>query len=234
MSHSYLRKQSDFLKITGAPFTYWASKSIFDAFAERNVGSYFIVRNGISTGDNNRYLRLWFEISNQSAAWVPCNKGGEFRKWYGNNEYVVFWENNGYQIKNALDEKGRIKARLGGVEHSFQRGVEMSRITSGSIGFRYCPGGFVYESSTNDIFEEAKSPNLYYLLGFLNTKVADEIIGLINPTINVMPEDVRKVPLLMSDEKQKVIDLASANISLSKQDWDSFETSWEFTKHPLV
>lgn len=227
----------NFSVIPGQPVAYWVSGNMLNAFTGDKVSKYYVVRNGISTGDNNRYLRLWFELDSTNDYWKPCNKGGSFRKWYGNNEYYVYWKNDGYSIKNSLDEKGRIKARLGGVEYSFSKGVEMSRITSGALSFRYSEGGFIYESTTNDIYQQSQAMDLFTILGYCNTKIVSFMLNLMNPTINIMPEDIRKLPLIPVKNdalKDRVISLVKESISVSKSDWDSFETSWDFKEHPFV
>ena len=230
----YFEQYSDnFAKIPGSPVAYWVSESVFDAFTKEHLADHYIIRNGISTGNNEKYLRTWAEVSAVKEYWKPCNKGGPFRKWYGNNEYYVYWKDDGASIRTALDDKGRIKARLGGIEFSFNRGIEMSRITSGELGFRISEGGFVYESSTNDIYEAGNAWTLDWLLAYCNTKVVSCFLNLMNPTINIMPEDLRKLPCPRLDT-ERVEEIAQSNIETSKEDWDSFETSWDFKKHPLV
>jgi hypothetical protein len=229
----YEINSSNFLKIPGSPIAFWAGINTFSAYDGKKIVDYYTVRNGISTGDNNRYLRLWHEIDYSRDYWKPCNKGGAFRKWYGNNEYFVFWENDGHSIRTSLDEKGRIKARLGGIEYSFQEGIEMSRITSGSLGFRFSFPGFVYESSTNDIYQISQSKDLYTALGYFNSVVVSHFLSLMNPTINIMPEDLRGLPCF-EVTNDVVTNLVQDNIEYSKQDWNSFETSWDFKTHPLV
>ena len=228
-------EQKNFEKIPGCPIGYWVGENILKAFAEKNISHYYIVRNGISTGDNVKYLRLWFEVSNLNNNWKPCNKGGQFRRWYGNNQYKVFWENNGYLIRTSLDDKGRIKARLGGIEYSFKEGIEMSRIVCGKSAFRYSPIGAIYESSTNDIYSKKDSPNLEYTLGYFNTNIVQDLINLTNPTINVMPDDIRELPFIYDQNKAPyVVKLVSDNIATSKQDWDAHETSWDFQCNELL
>ena len=230
----YVAEQDNFSKIPGSPVAYWANSNVFDAYLGSKVSKYYVVRNGISTGDNNKYLRLWHEIDREKTYWKPCNKGGPFRKWYGNNEYVVYWKNNGEEIRTSIDEKGRIKARLGGIEYSFTAGIEMSRITSGQLAFRMSPCGFVYESSTNDIYENGNG-KLPYALGYFNSNVASQFLTLMNPTINIMPEDLRKLPFLVSEAKYTYVEsCVEQNVSFCQSDWDSFETSWDFAEHPLV
>ena len=229
----YEAEQSDFLKIPGCPIAYWVTEEGFLAFSNSKVVDHYVVRNGISTGDNEKYLRLWYEVSAAKDYWKPCNKGGSYRKWYGNNEYYVYWKDNGHEIKTTLDEKGRIKARLGGIEYSFSKGIEMSRITSGSLSFRISNGGFIYESSTNDIYQIDDEYPLNWLLGYCNSKVVDYFLNLMNPTINIMPEDIRKLPC-KKIESHSLDGIVNSNIDSSKKDWDSFETSWDFKRHPLI
>lgn len=229
----YSAVQDDFEKIPGEPVAYWASEATFTAFTQKHLVDFYIIRNGISTGDNERYLRLWFEIDTTVEYWKPCNKGGMFRNWYGNNEYVVFWKDDGKSIKTTLDDKGRIKARLGGVEFSFCKGIEMSRITSGKPSFRISTGGAVYESSTNDIYEKEEGWSLEWIIGYCNSKVAVYFLNLMNPTINIMPEDLRKLPCSLK-RKNETMSKVNDNIASSKTDWDSYETSWDFKHHPLV
>lgn len=220
--------------IQGSPIAYWAGNNTFLSYESEKISDYYIVRNGISTGDNERYLRRWTEVKFPTDNWKPCNKGGTYRKWYGNNEYFVYWQNDGYLIKNSLDEKGRIKARLGGVEYSFNEGIEMSRITSGMLGFRYSPKGFIYESSTNDIYQKNDAHDLFTILGYFNSKVTTHFLNLMNPTINIMPEDIRGLPCVKNENISSITEKVCTNIEISKNDWDSFETSWDFKKHPLI
>lgn len=212
---------------------YWVGANTFNGFLREKIAQHYVVRNGISTGDNERYLRLWHEVDSDQAYWKPCNKGGTFRKWYGNNEYFVFWKDEGKSIRTALDDKGRIKARLGGIEFSFFSGIEMSRITSGTMAFRISEGGFVYESSTNDIYESEDGWYLTWLLAYCNSVVVTHFLDLMNPTINIMPEDIRKLPCAMVDTTE-VNETTQECIQLCRSDWDSFETSWDFQRHPLI
>lgn len=145
----------------------------------------------------------------------------------------VWWKDEGYDIKTSLDDKGRIKARLGGVENSFKEGIEFSRICSGSLGFRYSTPQSIYESSTNSIFQVSQEFGLYTLLAFCNTPIASQVLNLINPTINIMPEDVRKLPFgIVSIENIDII--TKENVSISKTDWDAHETSWDFQTNELM
>ena len=234
--NSYVSKQENFGKVPGAPIAYWVSQNVIDAFGNKKIADHYVVRNGISSGDNERYLRYWTEVDFTSESWKPCNKGGSYRKWYGNNDYCIYWKDNGHEIRTRLDEKGRIKARLGGIEYTFQEGIEMSRITASSLAFRYSEKGFVYESSTNDIYQSDSKYDLYIALGYFNTHVAENNLLLMNPTVNIMPEDIRKLPFieLNCDKANDVRKIVKGNIEISKHDWDSRESSWNFEKHPLL
>ena len=225
---------SNFAKIPGSPVAYWAKKQVFEAYNWDRISDHYTVRNGISTGDNEKYLRLWFEVDFTCDYWKPCNKGGSFRKWYGNNDYVIYWDDNGRAIRTALDDKGRVKARLGGIEFSFFKAIEMTRVTSGILGFRYSEGGFVFESSTNDVYEYKHSYTLKCLLGYLNSSVVQMVLDILNPTINVMPEDIRSLPCPIIDSKDEINSFVEENITISRFDWDSYETSWDFQRHPLI
>ncbi len=230
----YTAQQDNFAKIPGSPVAYWAKKQVFEAYDWDRVSDHYTVRNGISTGDNEKYLRLWFEVDFTCDYWKPCHKGGSFRKWYGNNDYVIYWDDNGRAIRTALDDKGRVKARLGGIEFSFFKAIEMTRVTSGVLGFRYSEGGFVYESSTNDVYEYEHSYTLKCLLGYLNSSVVQMVLNILNPTINVMPEDIRSLPCPIIDSKDEINGFVEENITISRSDWDSYETSWDFQRHPLI
>lgn len=227
-------EQMDFEKIPGSPFGYWLSKESIAAFLSTKIADLYVVRNGISTGDNTKYLRLWHEVAKNNQYWNPCNKGGTFKKWYGNNEFVINWKDDGLKIRTSLDDKGRIKSRLGGLEYSFFEGIEMSRITSGKSAFRYSSTGFVYESSTNDIFKKNENQDLFNLLGYLNTKIVAGFLGLMNPTINIMPEDIRKLPVSPDIENLNLTKNVGRNIDISKSEWDTRETSWDFQQNEII
>lgn len=231
----YETPTKNFALIAASPIAFWAGDGTFNAYNQKRIADFYTVRNGISTGDNEKYLRLWHEINNSVDYWKPCNKGGSYRKWYGNNEYVVFWKNDGKEIRTSLDDKGRIKARLGGIEYSFKEGIEMSRITSGALGFRFSFPGFVYESSTNDVYQISDEKDLLTALGYFNSVVSCHFLDLMNPTINIMPEDLRGLPCLDTKEfRDNIQKIVRSNIEISKKDWDAFETSWNFSCHPLI
>lgn len=240
---------NNFSKIPGSPIAYWLSKKLLTAFSEDTIGDVAKPRQGLATGDNNRFLRLWHEIeitkfnsnctSRKNAAeskkkWFPCNKGGAFRKWYGNNDYVVNWENDGFEIRNFKDENGKLRSRPQNMNYYFKEGMTWSTISSSSLSMRYSPKGFMFETKGSVCFANDDS-NLKYLLAMMNTPIVAEILLALSPTLDFHEGPLAKVPALIDTSvKTEVTALADENMSISKQDWDSFETSWDFKRNPLV
>ena len=239
-------KQKDFEKIPGSPIAYWVSDKVREIFKKnQKLGEIGEAKQGLATADNNRFLRLWNEInynkigynmSNSQEAleskkkWFPYNKGGEFRKWYGNQEYLVNWENDGYEIKNFYDEKGKLRSRPQNTEYYFKESISWGLITSAGSSFRYFPKGFVYDVSGMSYFLEK---NQFNYLGILNTKIYGDLTKIINPTINLQIGDILVLPATeIKNEKFNI--LVQQNISISKEEWDSRETSWDFEKLSLI
>ncbi len=237
----YAAKQSNFSKIPGSPVAYWASKQLFDAFQNyKNLESYAPPKQGLITGDNDCFLRYWHEVSsantafeqNPSLKWKPINKGGEFRRWYGNQEYVVNWENEGFEILNFKDEKGKLRSRPQNLSYNFKESLSWSLVTSGGFSVRYFPDCFMFNVAGISCFP---TKHLNYILGLLNTKIISNITQILNPTINMNAGDVAKVPVVISNENELNIDrLVDEMKNISQKDWDAFETSWAFKVHPLV
>lgn len=233
----YVTEQDNFSKIPGSPVAYWVSLSFIKIFEKKKVSDYCETREGLSPADNERFLRLWPEVSfmkfNQK--WFPYTKGGNYRKWYGNNEYVVNWENDGYEIRNNIDKAtGRIRSHNYNGEYAFKEGFTWTAISSQQTSFRYVKGGFLFDSagSMGFSFDER---NIKYLIADLNSIIAKAAFQFISPTIKFMPGQVASVPCKVDMSKRnQVTDLVDNAISLTKSDWDSFETSWDFKKHPLV
>lgn len=247
--NAYNITKTNFSKIPGSPIAYWLSKKLLTAFSEDTIGDVAKPRQGLATGDNNRFLRLWHEIeitkfnsnctSRKNAAeskkkWFPCNKGGAFRKWYGNNDYVVNWENDGFEIRNFKDENGKLRSRPQNMNYYFKEGMTWSTISSSSLSMRYSPKGFMFETKGSVCFANDDS-NLKYLLAMMNTPIVAEILLALSPTLDFHEGPLAKVPALIDTSvKTEVTALADENMSISKQDWDSFETSWDFKRNPLV
>ena len=244
----YTAMQDNFTKIPGSPVAYWASSRLFSAFAQSCfIGDLAEPRVGMATANNDRFIRLWYEVFfmkiglgyesrekavNSKRKWFPFAKGGEFRKWYGNNDYVVNWENDGFEIQNFKDEKtGRIRSHNYNLDYIFQSALTWTVIGSTSTSFRFCPIGFLYSNSGYGMFFEDETVK-YEMLGFLNTKVVMKILNVLSPTIGFESGYLRKIPFIKADSR--VYNIVKENIVISRSDWDSFETSWDFTQHPLI
>lgn len=236
--NQYRVGQISFSKIPGVPVAYWISPEVLKLFDERTVGSIADAKSGMTTTDNTRFLRLWEEVNCQKIGfgygniadtqdmkykWFPFCKGGDFRRWAGNESFVVNWFNNGEEIRIAAE--GATGGRLVNIDCALRECLVWTKISSANISLRMKKQGIFFSDAAPGVF--ANRETLYYLLALLNTKYANEIIKLINPTLNFVPGAVSSVPV-KKDEKNK------GNVQLSEQDWDSFETSWDFKKHPLL
>lgn len=244
----YISSQDAFSKISGSPVAYWASDKLLKAFDNKTLSKLATPKVGLQTGENSRFVRLWHEVAtnnlwltapNKEAAinsnykWFPYNKGGDFRKWYGNNDYVVNWENDGYEIRHFTDEKGKLRSRPQNTDTYFRESITWSKISSGSIAFRYKPAGHIYDVAGTSVFAEHNL--LLYLQGFCNSSTAMKIANILSPTINYEVGHIASFPIIINKEKMpNVIDIVEKAITISKNDWDSFETSWDFSTHPLV
>ena len=237
--------QEDFSKIPGGPIAYWASEKLIHAFSDApkidEIGS---SRSGLQTGDNGRFLRLWFEVFNGSIKfdmksetnfkyvsekWFPHPKGGAYRKWYGNLEYVVNFGDNGRELRN-FDGTSIIK----NPQYYFKRGIFWSHTTSGVFSSRLMPEGCIFNVEAPS-FYPSDNIDLLYVLAFFNTKVLDQLFGYISQTMHYMAGDMAKIPIYIENKEYPEIDKkVEENITLCKQDWDYFETSWDFKRHPLV
>lgn len=221
-----------FYCIPGNPIAYWLSEKAIVSFEAKKLENSYEARNGITTGQNDLFIRAWFEIVPDENKWFKCNKGGGFRKWYGNQEFVIEWQNDGEKMRNLRDENGKTRATLRSIEYKFKPAITMSRIVSGCTSFRYIQEGFITEGASNNIYYSDNS-DYFSLLGFLNSKVCDYILHIYNPTINVMPDDLRKLPIVV-EKNERIERLVNENIEICKDDWDDYEKSWDFIRHPLV
>lgn len=243
----YAADQSNFSKIPGSPVAYWVSERLLNAFATgKSLGDIALARNGMKTGENGRFVRLWWEVilqgfnstacdwkeaSSSGAKWFPYNKGGEFRKWYGNNDCIVNWQNEGDEIFNhAKADKRNVQDYP--LELKFKPSASWSLVTSGQPAFRY------KENNLSDIagmsfFTEKQE--LLIFLGFCNSKIALEILKILAPTINFQAGDIGRLPIVdYGVETDTIRGLVTSNIDKSTMDWDSYETSWDFKRNPLV
>ncbi|WP_293807709.1 BREX-1 system adenine-specific DNA-methyltransferase PglX [uncultured Phascolarctobacterium sp.] len=231
-------KQSNFAKIPGAPVAYWGSENVVDIFEKDKIGNHFAVKAGMCTGENEKFILYWHEVNcllsnlrkNSGYLYAPHNKGGEYRKWYGNH----FWFLK-YNQKALKQMENNLGFRHDGKEYYFKQHIGWSKITSSKSSFRIYDEKFTFDSAGLGLFSIDDS-NIYTTLAFLNSKLNEVMVSLLNPTLNVTPIIVKKLPYTLLD-KDKIATIESEvkqNISLSKSDWDAFETSWDFTKHPLL
>lgn len=172
------------------------------------------------------------KIPSRATRWFPYNKGGDFRKWYGNNDYVVNWENDGYEIRNFKDKNGKLRSRPQNTQYYFKESVSWSLLSSFAAAFRYKPMGFIFDVNGMSFFANS---NLKRYLGFCNSKVCYTLLQIIAPTLAFQAGDISKIPIMFDANSLNLVDVyIDSCVLLSKSDWDSFETSWDFTIHPLV
>lgn len=231
----YVSSSENFNKIPGSPIAYWVSDLFLDSYKNKKLEDIkCYARNGITTGENDLFIRLWFEVVNINNKWYPLNKGGAYRKWYGNLFYIIDWENDGYRIKHLFDKNGKMRATLRSIDYKFEEAITMTRICSGLTSFRFLPEGFITEGASNNIYFKDSSYDYFALLGFLNSKTCEFILKMTNPTINVMPENLKSLPIVVPKNISNVKSLVISNINVAKIDWNYFEISWDFKTHPLV
>ena len=231
--------QDNFSKIPGSPVAYWISNALLKCF---EIGTLMIdlakPRQGMSTCDVNRFTKLWQEVSvegtnlldaNNIVAWVRYNKGGNFRKWYGNKEYVVYWGEKGEELINN-------NALLRNREVYFMPFIAWTKISSGGTGFRLFEENFLFDGAGGSLFLESNAVTKEYLLALLNSKVVTKILDIISPTLNFNENHIAAIPVIICNEsmQQKIGFITDECVSLSKSDRDSFETSWDFAEHPIV
>ena len=247
----YQANENDFSKIPGSPIAYWVSQKLLEDFS---LGEILKIkgdtRQGMATSDNNRFLRLWYEVSYNKIGlgctdadnaiavkkkWYPYNKGGEFRKWYGNMDYTVNYENDGFELKQYATSLYKTPSRtIKSMSEYFKPCLSWSKISSGSIAFRYYPEGFVFDVAGCCIFYKDKTTMLYDF-GFVNSIIAKNILAAISPTLNYEAGHIASLPVIRDKSYfEQVVSLVQENIDCGKSDWDSFETSWDFKEHPLV
>ena len=237
----YVAQQENFLNIPGAPVAYWVSDQLLHDFTiGERLDRTAKPKQGIKTADKNRFLRFWHEIDITKSSivkseidkWYPCNKGGSFRKWYGNNEYVVNWENNGFEICNYRDEKGKLKSRPQNLQYMLREGITYTNISISSFGARYSPEGFIYDAAGSGIFCDDPSM-IPYVLAFLTSSVAAAITKITSPTMSFEVGQIGSLPFIYQPA-DTINRLVEDTINISRKDWDSYETSWDFQKHPLI
>ena len=238
----------NFKKISGAPIAYWVSGKFVDIYKNPALGQIASTREGMTTADNDRFMRCWQEIDlhniafecadreeaiNSGKRWFPYAKGGEFRKWYGNSWFVINWENDGFEIQTFSDPKtGRIKSHNYNLEYIFRECLSWAKATGTNFSIRYYPTGYLCDTAGVGLYTDE---NNKYILGWLSSKIVDEMLRIQNPTLVVQVGDVAKIPVQSDFPRENIVtDIVNGNIAISKMDWDSFEISWDFKKHPLI
>jgi len=241
-------KQKNFYDIPGTPFAYWLSDTMFDIFKDsKTLSDVAKPRQGLATSDNDRFLKLWHEVDFSKIGfgitsidddrkfeykWFPCTKGGSFRRWYGNNDYIVNWENDGEEIKAYAAKLYRNYTRtIKNIPFYFRKGLTWSTISSGLFSLRYVPEGFVFETKGAMCYVDDKY--LYSVLALYNTKVMQQFLAVVSPTLDYHEGPLGRTPILLEDNSE--IDEITKNcITISKNEWDSFENSWDYKGHPLI
>jgi len=239
----YYTSQDAFEVIPGTPIAYWASNSMIDAFKTGQcVNGFANPKQGLATADNKRFLRLWFEVSGEdiylecsdhenaflsNKKWYPYNKGGGFKKWYGNNAYLINWQHDGAELKAF---KGSV---IRSPQFYFRECGSWCKVTSASFSMRYIPKGFLFDVAGCSLFVDDN--NLKYVIAFMNSKVNKAILGLISPTLNYEVGHVASLPVIFDEtQRERIEALCEDSIRICKEDWDSFELSWDFRRHPLI
>ncbi|MGB4966699.1 MAG: BREX-1 system adenine-specific DNA-methyltransferase PglX, partial [Candidatus Saccharimonadales bacterium] len=245
----YRASNADFEVFPGKIIAYWASNAMKRAFINGKSldPNYAHTNTGIMTGDNGRFVRLWWEVpepklktdaENADAAqvsgkkWFPYNKGGEFRRWYGNNDYIVNWQDDGREIFSRREGEKRFSQNIPR-QYRFTPALTWSKISSGNISFRYKPSGHLFDIAGASMF--ADNETLTYLQGMLNSSIIGKFASVMSPTLNFESGQIGSYPIIESVEyRDEVIDVVNENRLISKSEWDSFETSWDFERHPLL
>ena len=245
----YEAKQDDFEKIPGSPIAYWVSDRVKEIFENSNK---FISeadpKPGLSTTNNDLFLRYWNEVSlnnigfnltkieakESNKKWFPHNKGGDFQKWYGNLDFIVNWKNDGQEIKKYTE--GAAGGRVVNEDKYFQESISSSAITSSINTYRFYPKGAIFDVNFRSIFFDTKI-NQFYFLSFLNSKTVNQLLKILSPTMALNKKDLERLPIVFPKQestKQIIDTLTQECINISKEEWDSRETSWDFTKNELL
>ena len=246
----YIRNADIFTKIPGCTLAFWVSSNAIAALSLPPLKTYAVARLGMSTANNDSFLRTWPEVaidrikfdardSEDAVAsakkWFPYNKGGSFRKWYGNNDYIVNWENDGIEIRSFKDERtGRVRSHNYNAEYAFRESLTWSDISSSNnFGIRYSPSGKLFDGRGSSLF--ASGEVIKNILALLCSQAAGYFLSILNQTMVFNVGDVASIPIAEKGLKEPRVSLLSDDcIRLSRADWDSFEASWDFREHPLV
>ena len=226
----FVTSTESFKAIPSYPFIYWMSENVRSDFDQIKIGEALFPKTGVTTGNNDIFLRFWHEIPlpELHVKWFPLNKGGSYRKWYGNNDYVIDWGNSGSAIKNF---KG---STIRNEQYYFKEGVTWSKICSGNLSGRYSPKSHMFDAVGLTCFTHNER-ELYYLLAFMCSSVATLFVKMLNPTLSYTVGTISNLPWIFDPSKaDRIVELSKENMILARQDWDAFETSWDFQRHPLI
>jgi len=241
---------ADFDAIPGSPVAYWLNHNVLQLFRKgKSLGDVSVAREGLSTGNNEKHVRFWpevefgscgFAMSNRTAAqssgcrWFPYNKGGPLRRWYGNAEFVVNWKNDGHELQTTLHPSGRrIWAHNFNLDYIFKPSVSWSDITTKGLAGRFYPEGFIFDATGLSAFYESEKSQ-FVGLGLLNSKFANMLSEVLNPTLHFKTGDYRRLPLPSKYEEQGIVEGVREAVAIARADWDNFETSWDFRDQPLL
>lgn len=241
--------QMNFTKIPGSLIAYWLSENVYKTFEQESVSKYIAPRIGLVTGDTDRFLRLWYEVNNErihwtcastkdsivsKMKWFPYQKGGAYRKWYGNNEYIINWENDGWECKNDNYSGKRVKSHNYNGDYAFKPAITWTKISSGSFACRFVPRGFMFDDAGPIC--TVSEDNVHAFLALLNSKVGTYYLSILSPTMNFLPGHINSIPVDYKKlrNNSKIDELTREILSLSIQDWNAYETSWDFEEHPIV
>ncbi|KAF0821617.1 Type II restriction-modification enzyme, partial [Cytobacillus firmus] len=232
----YTADLKNFGLIPSSPIAYWLRENVIKLFVNQKLKDFGKASEGIKTGNNEKFIRNWFEVNankmmvspeTSNYKWVPYHKGGEYRKWYGNLDWVINWEDNGREIKNNKN------SGLQGKDMYFKGVLSWSKITVKGVSIRYLPTNVLFDSGSPSY--KSTSNMDYYIMGFLNSKVSHYLLNSINPTLNLQVGNVEALPLIYIEKEKDYIDnLVEKCLQLSKESWDTFETSWNYKKHSLL
>ena len=245
---------SKFLTLPDMQIAYWVSSKVIDLLSSEDcIANYGSALSGLSTSDNERFLRIWEEVSYNNISfnydscestldgkykWVPHNKGGSFRRWYGNRDYVVNWRNDGEEIKIAVvnnptdPDTTSWSRRIFNWNKFFKQGISWSDVATGKLACRFIPAGAIFNATGPTFFANDRN-NEKYLLALFNSNVFQEFLNLVCPGLHYNTGPISKLPVIFA-KQEKITALAESNIEISRKDWDSFEASWDFKKHPLL
>lgn len=245
--NKFIMRKENFNSIPGNPISYWVTDSIIDIFNNsKKLGEIVAPKCGLKTGITEKYVRKWFEVDfnnigfdmiNREMAkksmlkWFPASNGGQYRKWYGNMEDVVYWYDDGYEIRNLFNPNGKLKSRPQNMQYYFKKGLTWSALTSKKLSLRISPIGNIITGAGYGLFNEEFS--LLTIMGFLNSKIATYFSSIFSETLNFEVGILNRMPIIIKDNSE-INKLVSRNIVISKENWDDYEVSFDFIKHPFM